>query len=1075
MRFVFVGGSNQVTANVQYNNVVGGASWSYLATRQQVVPCYAEFSNLRCAITTAPGSGFTQNFTLYKNGAATSLTVAIANTSTTGSDATHTVTVNAGDAIAIYSSKTGGLSNISKWSMFVDTTTNANSTSFVMSGLGTSQTGTCYLPIVGGKVTAASDARSYRMPMPFQGTFTAMVAKTHVNVGAGSLVSTLYKNNAATALACTINAGYAASTCNADVSFVQGDLCVLRFTTIGAMTTSLSASVGMVVNSNTPGDYLMGGACITMQTTWVSELATGFCSSATTWIAGELNTRGQYCNTTTLKNINYILQSAPGASQSIVYAVAINGTDRFITTISGTSTVGALVESNNISNMSTLEMRCWNIGTPTGACAGWAVTANQGGSKSLPENNVLTGSLSKGLRVKRSVSESGVLTDTVNKVARRVRGLPSEATVLLDTLTSSSTRVRSLSDTTTLTDSCSPKISRKYLLDGATLNDSVSKILRINKILSETILETENTNRNVTNIRYQTETLTDNLSRQIRRSIFLSDSNILSDQCSQVASGIISTVIANADVLTDNIARKTRLQRIFVENIIAHGDVSSAKTGYPTTVIGEATVLTADINKRIKSARTLSESIVESDALLQPSLTTPGLSIPPLIFPFTFAPEAPMGKSTVNANTDVLTDTQYCRRPNTHLTLSEILTYADYCIPPDSGLFPLKYPFKFAKAPAATSIKAETLVLLESLSRNVSTKRFISGTPVLTDQLSSSVISIYHTTSLANSITFSEQWSYNIVSKYKSTTLAETIVETSTPLKGLRGSKTLFDGPLLGDIIVVPLAPIVTISVQKYPWQLNDLELPNTYITTRKITSPWASQTLNVYAQKAVVINPNQLAQPVTIGISIVGANRFAIESSIRAELEQCRCIQLKTVPPNYIYDDNRFVLFEPQSFVVEDSLQMLKCRLNGFIDERTLTTGNYIAGWSTTAGEPSIVDGNKFGKKCFRSQINDSIGYTFPEPVDLSNATKICFWLKCDLSSNALTTSEFYIYNGINYYGWSITFPANVWTYIEVNMAQADSHSLSLPNLTNITQFRFALLPNNQTKYVYLSWIFMN
>lgn len=65
-------------------------------------------SDWRLRVTTAPGSGVTRTFTVYKNGSPTSLVVAIAGTNQTGSDLANSVTFAAGDTTYIEQVITGG-------------------------------------------------------------------------------------------------------------------------------------------------------------------------------------------------------------------------------------------------------------------------------------------------------------------------------------------------------------------------------------------------------------------------------------------------------------------------------------------------------------------------------------------------------------------------------------------------------------------------------------------------------------------------------------------------------------------------------------------------------------------------------------------------------------------------------------------------------------------------------------------------------------------------------------------------------------------------------------------------------
>lgn len=75
-----------------------GAPWSVAGT----------FSKLKVVRATAPGSGKAVTYTLYKNGSATGLTVTITDPATSASDTTHTVSVSAGDTVALQRTNTGG-------------------------------------------------------------------------------------------------------------------------------------------------------------------------------------------------------------------------------------------------------------------------------------------------------------------------------------------------------------------------------------------------------------------------------------------------------------------------------------------------------------------------------------------------------------------------------------------------------------------------------------------------------------------------------------------------------------------------------------------------------------------------------------------------------------------------------------------------------------------------------------------------------------------------------------------------------------------------------------------------------
>jgi len=71
-----------------------------------VAPCAGTITAMYAYVKTAPGTGETLTLTIRKNGSNTTNVVAIAGTSTSGNDITHTVTVAAGDRITVSSVET---------------------------------------------------------------------------------------------------------------------------------------------------------------------------------------------------------------------------------------------------------------------------------------------------------------------------------------------------------------------------------------------------------------------------------------------------------------------------------------------------------------------------------------------------------------------------------------------------------------------------------------------------------------------------------------------------------------------------------------------------------------------------------------------------------------------------------------------------------------------------------------------------------------------------------------------------------------------------------------------------------
>ena len=118
--FAGVQGANTTADGATYYQPALGHTFSPVtsATAYAVpVPRAGTARNLRVVLTTAPGGSDTNTLTVYKNGSATALAVAITGASTTGSDLADSVSFAAGDTIMVGNLLTGGsISNNNKWS-----------------------------------------------------------------------------------------------------------------------------------------------------------------------------------------------------------------------------------------------------------------------------------------------------------------------------------------------------------------------------------------------------------------------------------------------------------------------------------------------------------------------------------------------------------------------------------------------------------------------------------------------------------------------------------------------------------------------------------------------------------------------------------------------------------------------------------------------------------------------------------------------------------------------------------------------------------------------------------------------
>src|SRR3990167_415979 len=105
MKTVILGSQQGSVSNsgVTYTQVSAGNAQSGAteANFQQVIAIPGTIKNLYVELTSSPGSGKSYTSALMVNGVATALSVAIADSATTGNDTADSIAVNAGDLISL--------------------------------------------------------------------------------------------------------------------------------------------------------------------------------------------------------------------------------------------------------------------------------------------------------------------------------------------------------------------------------------------------------------------------------------------------------------------------------------------------------------------------------------------------------------------------------------------------------------------------------------------------------------------------------------------------------------------------------------------------------------------------------------------------------------------------------------------------------------------------------------------------------------------------------------------------------------------------------------------------------------
>jgi hypothetical protein len=230
------------------------------------MPTAGTFSNLTIGYQTTITQG-SLAITMTKNGSATSLTCTVQSGTQTCTDATHTVSVVAGDTVG-YTYVPTGTPTASANSLPLSvlfTSTAANEGILLTSGnptSGASNSVTNYFNVVGQpSFTATENLSSFVLPVAGTIDQVYMVSNNAAGTG-GSFVYTLEKNGADTTVTCTLS-GNSALTCNDtthSATFAAGDTVSLKSVPSGSPNASARIRFGMRWKPTTTGQALVMGS-----------------------------------------------------------------------------------------------------------------------------------------------------------------------------------------------------------------------------------------------------------------------------------------------------------------------------------------------------------------------------------------------------------------------------------------------------------------------------------------------------------------------------------------------------------------------------------------------------------------------------------------------------------------------------------------------------------------------------------------------------------------------------------------------------------------------------------------------
>ena len=220
------------------------ASSTTEANVQALSPISATFGSLNIRLSGSPGSGKSFLFTLRKNGADTTLTCTVADTNTTCSDTTHTVSMAPGDVFSVSSVPSGTPTARSPFiSMVVDSasSTIASMYSTNSNGVNMSNSATRYCSInalLGGGFSATESQANVVIPQ--SGTIKNLYVNLQAAPGAGkSYTFTVRKNGSDTVVTTGAVTGASTTTGNDtthSVTVAAGDVVTISIVPSGTPT-----------------------------------------------------------------------------------------------------------------------------------------------------------------------------------------------------------------------------------------------------------------------------------------------------------------------------------------------------------------------------------------------------------------------------------------------------------------------------------------------------------------------------------------------------------------------------------------------------------------------------------------------------------------------------------------------------------------------------------------------------------------------------------------------------------------------------------------------------------------------
>lgn len=327
-------------------------------------------SGFRFKISTAPAAGKTWTFTIVQNGSDTAVTCTISNPDTTCNTGANSISVSSGDFVYLKISPSGTPTAVQINGSVIYTTSTSGQSAFwgtsldqtIAAGL------TRYQHLVGNRSTLCTTVNTAcRIVVPMTGTLKRLSIRTSTQPGlTQNVVFTVRKNNADTALTCTVND--TDTTCSDDsntVAVSQGDTLELKVvSSAGAATMSWNHGWVFESGNDLSHPLFVVGPNLSNSATRYNPIQAVGNLGVTDTVESDIQQLGQ--SAMSLSSLYVMLNAAPGAGTSYLGTLRQNTADTAVAvTIADTNTTGSDSDSITVAQDDLLSISWVPTGTPT--------------------------------------------------------------------------------------------------------------------------------------------------------------------------------------------------------------------------------------------------------------------------------------------------------------------------------------------------------------------------------------------------------------------------------------------------------------------------------------------------------------------------------------------------------------------------------------------------------------------------------------------------------------------------------------------------------------------------------------